>query len=296
MNHQLNWIDLGHQKLAYRDSFDRCTGGDESRPAIVLIHGNSCSSYSYRNQLEGELGQKYRLLAFDLPGHGESDSMSVFEDYSMAGYARVLNAALRQLVSRNPGLRFVLVGWSLGGHIALEMSLDCPALKGVMIFGTPPLGFPPDMENAFLPADEVGIGMKGEVTEEEARIYARSFFSPSYFGDSLLNSSEDNGRVLDEYATLIMNTDPNARLGLGQNLGPDTYHDEVEIVGNLPVPLAVFHGEDEKLVNLDYIRGLSMPALWRGEVQVIKGAGHAPQIESTAVFDSLLGEFVEGVS
>ena len=279
-------IQLEKQKLAYCESAGR-------GPVILLIHGNSCSGQAYRAQLEGELGQHYRLIAFDLPGHGDSDPMPRFEDYSMAGYARVLNQAVKALSLHNP----ILVGWSLGGHIALEMSLDSPGLKGLVIFGTPPLGFPPDMENAFLPVGEVGVGMQGEVSEEDARTYARSFF-----GDSFLDNSRSPGGdhseplpILNEITLSILNTDPDARLGLGQNLGPDTYHDEVVLISALEVPLAIFHGVEEKLVNLDYIRGLSMPTLWRKQVQLIEDAGHAPQIENSQAFNSLLSEFAEGV-
>ena len=37
---------------------------------------------------------------------------------------------------------------------------------------------------------------------------------------------------------------------------------------------------------------LPMPTLWRGQVQVIPGAGHAPQWEQPAAFNSLLAAFV----
>ncbi|MCS6828489.1 MAG: hypothetical protein NZ553_17880 [Caldilinea sp.] len=35
-----------------------------------------------------------------------------------------------------------------------------------------------------------------------------------------------------------------------------------------------------------------MPTLWRGAVQVIPGAGHAPQWETPEVFNALLGAFL----
>jgi pimeloyl-ACP methyl ester carboxylesterase len=45
-------------------------------------------------------------------------------------------------------------------------------------------------------------------------------------------------------------------------------------------------------VSLAYLRGVAMPTLWRGEVQVIPGAGHAPQWEQSQTFNALLNEFV----
>lgn len=41
-------------------------------PAIVLCHGNSSSHRTFEQQLRGELGRRFRLVAIDLPGHGES--------------------------------------------------------------------------------------------------------------------------------------------------------------------------------------------------------------------------------
>jgi pimeloyl-ACP methyl ester carboxylesterase len=42
------------------------------------------------------------------------------------------------------------------------------------------------------------------------------------------------------------------------------------------------------LVSLDYIKGLTMPTLWRGAPQVITDAGHAPQWEQPEQFNALL--------
>ena len=41
--------------------------------AIIFIHGNSLDSDTWLPQLENrELNSKYQLIAFDLPGHGQS--------------------------------------------------------------------------------------------------------------------------------------------------------------------------------------------------------------------------------
>jgi pimeloyl-ACP methyl ester carboxylesterase len=60
-----SYIQLGQQSIAYYQSVGA------GRP-IVLVHGNSSSLKVWKNQLEGPLGARYRLIAFDLPGHGNS--------------------------------------------------------------------------------------------------------------------------------------------------------------------------------------------------------------------------------
>ena len=52
------------------------------------------------------------------------------------------------------------------------------------------------------------------------------------------------------------------------------------------------HGEAEQLVSLAYLRQLTVPGLWHGEVQLITGAGHAPHRETPEQFASLLEQFI----
>jgi pimeloyl-ACP methyl ester carboxylesterase len=79
---------------------------------------------------------------------------------------------------------------------------------------------------------------------------------------------------------------------LAENSRSAGYRDEVEIVARLARPLAVLHGAAEQLVNGAYIAALTMPTLWRGEMQIIEGTGHAPQWERPQAFNALLAAFL----
>jgi pimeloyl-ACP methyl ester carboxylesterase len=264
-------LQLPSQKIAYYES--QGTG-----PAVLLIHGNSSSGLAYRHQIESPLGAKYRLVAMDLPGHGDSERASDLSTYSLPGYAGIVAAVAKALNLQDA----VVVGWSLGGHIVLEATGLLPQAKGFVIFGTPPLAFPPDMQAAFLPNPAVNVGFTDEVTKEQATAYAQSFFAP--------NASVD----LQPFVTDILRTHGQARSGLAASIKPNGYQDEVQIVTHLTRPLAIFHGESEQLVSADYIRGLTMPALWRKQIQFIPGAGHAPHVEQPEKFNALLEDFLTG--
>ena len=266
-----NMLELPSQKIAYYASQGK-------GPAVMLIHGNSVSGLAYRHQIESALGDKYRLVAIDLPGHGDSDRASDMSGYSLPGYASVVAAAAKALNMEDA----VLVGWSLGGHIVLEAHNLLPQAKGFVIFGTPPLAFPPDMGKAFLPNPAVNIGFTADVTKEQAAAYAQSFFVP--------NAAID----VEPFVADILRTDGNARVGLAASIKPNGYQDEVQIVANLTRPLAILHGEGEQLVNASYICELAMPTLWRKQVQMIRGAGHAPHWEQPGTFNALLEEFILG--
>ena len=245
------------------------------KPAALLIHGNSCSSRSYQRQLESALGEKFRLVAMDLPGHGQSSPASDPTTYSMPGYAKVVGEVAQQLDLTEA----VFVGWSLGGHIALEAIAQLPKAAGWLIFGAPPLAFPPAMAEAFLPNPAMGAAFKPDLTEDEAAGFAAAMFKPGT-------------PVPDFFLEDIRRTDGQARARLAASIQPGGYADEIAIVANLSAPLAILHGEHEQLVNGAYISALKMPTLWRGAVQIIREAGHAPHWEQPDQFNALLEAFL----
>ncbi len=245
-------------------------------PAALLIHGNSCSSRSYQYQLESPLGETFRLAALDLPGHGQSsNAANPSTTYNLPGYARVVVEVAKQLGLSDA----VFVGWSLGGHIVLEAVNQLPNARGFVIFGTPPLAFPPAMNEAFLPNPAMGAAFNPTLSEAEARGFAAACLKPG-------------ASIPETFLADIQRTDGNARSTLAASIAPNGYADEVAIVATMQQPLAVFHGAHEQLINLDYINRLSMPTLWRGAAQVIANAGHSPHWENPATFNALLEAFL----
>jgi pimeloyl-ACP methyl ester carboxylesterase len=122
---------------------------------------------------------------------------------------------------------------------------------------------------------------KAELSEEEMDAFVAAFFAPSQTD------------IPDTFKTDMRRTDGQARQVMGGSIAPGGYKDEVEVVANLSLPLAILHGEQEQLINGSYIDGLTMPTLWRGAVQRIPKAGHAPQWEQPAQFNALLEAFIK---
>lgn len=90
--------------------------GDE---ALVLIHGWTCSVDSWRAQVDG-FAKRNRVIAIDLPGHGESDKPQV--TYSMEYFARAVDAVMRDAKVK----RAVLVGHSMGTPVARQFYRKYP--------------------------------------------------------------------------------------------------------------------------------------------------------------------------
>ena len=95
---------------------DGGSSGD-SRPDLVLLHGMGDSAHFFDNLLPA-LAAAYRVHAVDLPGHGPVARPLSPAEAAPAAMARVVRADLERAGVRSPNL----VGFSLGGWVALEMA------------------------------------------------------------------------------------------------------------------------------------------------------------------------------
>lgn len=268
-------LKLNGRRIAYLESRADQRGQDGC--AVIFVHGNSSSARTWLPVMTEDFGRRFRCLALDLPGHGQSDPAGDHADYSLPGYASVITGFTEELGVPDA----VVVGWSMGGQIALEAAPLSPDARGFVIFGAPPVASPAQMTEAFLPSPAMAALFSEHVSETEAKSAAACFTAPGSPLDT------------DEFVADILATDGAARAGLGSSAGAGRFADEIAIVTALRQPLAIVQGADEQLVSLDYLRKLTFPALWRGEVQVIPGVGHAPHQESPQQFGALLTEFME---
>jgi pimeloyl-ACP methyl ester carboxylesterase len=96
-------------------------GGDPGRLPVVFVHGLSGSWQNWLENLPHFAAAGHRVIAFDLPGFGESQMPR--EKISIAGYGRFVDALLEEL-GVGPA---VVVGNSMGGFIGAELAIRFPA-------------------------------------------------------------------------------------------------------------------------------------------------------------------------
>ena len=255
----------------------------ESRPdgqPVVFIHGNSLSSESFRDQFASELAEKYRLIAFDLPGHGQSPPANNPEnDYSVPGFHKILFGVIKKMNIRDA----VFVGHSLGGHILMEAYPELEKIcKAMLIFGSPPfLGANHPVERSHYPHPDFMLAFSGDLTNDQFTALAKMYIREGdHFPDLIMKD--------------IRRTDPRMRPNLGMNTTPDKLLNEAAIVAGMNSSLAIFHGAQDQLLRAEYFNELTIPSLWKGKVHLIN-SGHCPQIENPEEFNRLLAEFMEDV-
>src|ERR1700756_4102510 len=102
--------------------------GKAGMPVVVCVHGYTSSAQAF-NALARHLQDRYRILALDVRGHGES-AWSPTGGYRYADQAGDLAAFVRQV-----GLdKFVLIGPSMGGIIAMAYAVEhAERLRGLVI-------------------------------------------------------------------------------------------------------------------------------------------------------------------
>jgi pimeloyl-ACP methyl ester carboxylesterase len=131
----------------------------------VLLHGASGSASDAMGELGRRLAERYRVLAFDRPGHGWSDRVAP-DAASPAVQARLVREALDRLGVSRP----VVVGHSLAGAVATAFALDHPdALSGLVLLS--PVSHP-------WPRGEV-TWYYGPATSWWGRIFTRTLTTPA---------------------------------------------------------------------------------------------------------------------
>ena len=267
-----------HSTIQTRSASIRLSESEGRGEALLLIHGSGASRKVFSKQFESPLAEQYRMIAIDLPGHGASSDAGSPEDYGVDGLANTVAEVLEL-----KGIeRAVVLGWSLGGHIGIELMARHSGVAGLMIVGTPPIGRGP---LALLKGFQTNLNLLLAGKEQFTERDAQRFFELCYHGagdPTFLQS--------------IRRADGRLRLAVSRSLLKGEIADQKLAVEDAMVPVAVVNGADETVARLSYLEGLHYSTLWRNACQIIPDAGHAPFWDQPEQFNELLGAFAADVA
>ncbi|WP_299441575.1 alpha/beta hydrolase [uncultured Aquimarina sp.] len=240
---------------------------DQNTKTILFMHGNSLNKECFANQLDDNTLSKYRLVAFDISGHGES---SKIDNYSIL---RLKTIILEFIKIQNLD-NFIIVGHSLGGHLGIQ---TLPAIsdkcKGIFVFGTPPLKESLNINEAFLPNENIPFLLQRNLQPNEIDSLSKAIY----------NSEDENFQKIKKS---ISNTDGKFREDFGSSLNAGDLQDEVKILSNYSGYTTILHGNDDVFVNIEYLSNLKKEELPNADLITIDNSGHCPHIDASDLFNS----------
>lgn len=242
---------------------------------VLLIHGNSSCRQVFNPLLESELGEKYRLIAFDLPGHGASnDAVNPEATYSLPGYA----AATIELLDALKIDRAVVYGWSLGGCIALEMMARSSRLIGMMLSGAPPVRPSADaLRSVYRANPDTALFAKPEFTVAESMAFTKATYDKA---------------ATPALRAAARRTDGRARAMTIAAMLAGNFADGVEALARTTIPVALVDGADDPYSNTDYVAALKVGSLWEDRYHLLDGVGHVPFLQAPESFRPLFARFI----
>ena len=228
-------------------------------PTIVFLHGFTNTGASW-DPVIAALGERYRAITPDIRGHGSAaDSRPVS-----------LEAVIEDVSAVAPE-EFELVGYSMGGRIALHVAL---ALQGrvtrlVLISASPGLASPRERDTRRRVDEQLADGIEGMEIEQFAERWARTPVLADQPPHVAAVARSD--RLRNSPAALAQ-----ALRGLGTGALPPLWDRLSEL--RMPVMLIV-GGRDERFQAIAVRMAGAMP---HAEVAIVAGAGHAVHLENPA--------------
>lgn len=109
---------------------------------VIFIHGNTSSSLTFSDVLAA-LPPGLRAFALDLRGFGATEPRKINATRGVRDFSDDVRSLVLALGLDSGGARLHLVGWSMGGAVALQYAIDHPAGVASLVLEAPisPYGF-----------------------------------------------------------------------------------------------------------------------------------------------------------
>jgi 2-succinyl-6-hydroxy-2,4-cyclohexadiene-1-carboxylate synthase len=248
-------------------------------PPLVLLHGFTGRAATWRPVVDS-LGAGRRTVAVDLLGHGDADAPADPARYRMEECVADLIAVLDALDLA----RIDLLGYSMGGRVALHLAAAAPERVRALVLesGSPGLADPAERA-ARIRADEQ---LADRIEREGVAAFVRYWETLPLFASQLALPTAVRERLHQQRLDNRPQGLANSLRGLGTGRQASLWDRLVAI--QTPMLLTV-GALDPKYCDLARRMGALAP---RAQVVIVPGAGHNVHLEQPAAFAAAVRDFL----
>jgi pimeloyl-ACP methyl ester carboxylesterase len=249
---------------------------------LILIHGFTGTAYDWRFNIP-ELAKNFSVHAFDLPGFGYSQKPLDFK-YNADGYADFVIDFMDER-----GIdKAVLVGNSLGGHVALNTCARyAKRVSGLVLVDSG--GYPASKK--FLLFNLMTRPVLGKLMMQ---LNSRNTIRQALKNTILFNSAFATEDVISDYYNVY--STPNARKippVVVRNMTADESRTP-EILKLIQSPTLIIWGEQDKVIPLCWGECFHRD-INNSSLVIIPESGHMPQIEQSETVNKAIASFVTSI-
>jgi 2-hydroxymuconate-semialdehyde hydrolase len=259
--------------------------GDPENETILFLHGSGPGATGLSNweRVITDLGDRFHCVAPDMIGFGDS-SHPDDPPQGMAAFNDLRADALLGLLDELGLDRVHIVGNSMGGQLALLMTLAAPGRVGKLLLmgsgGAPTTTVSPGLTHLReFYSDPTAESLRGLLTE---------------FVYDLEPLTDTIDAVVEDRMSYVVRDDVTRSHRASFNPdAPRRVFSDAELAG-VPHPTLVVHGREDRIIPVEasYYFAEHLP---NANLFVIAHCGHWTQIEHREKFESLLERFVAGV-
>lgn len=257
--------------MAALDLYSHCGG---EGPPVTLLHGFTTHSGAWE-AIQRQLERRYRVLAIDLPGHGRSPAPPPNYDF-----AACVDDLITHMV-RAGNTTGALVGYSMGGRIALAMAVRAPDLITRLVLEGASPGIDDPTARAARRADDTALADDLEAGDL-ASFMDRWQSQPLFHTLRRLDAA-----VLARARAIRLDNDKVGLAAALRALGTGSQPSYWNALANVRTPTLLLTGEwDDKFDRIAREMHARLPASSRS---VVPGAGHTTHLENP---DGFLGRIL----
>jgi pimeloyl-ACP methyl ester carboxylesterase len=252
---------------------------------IVLLHCYSCSLHWW-DELAPILAAEHRVIRIDLLGHGGSQKPS--SGYSMEDQAGLVAGALDQLDVQGA----VVVGHSMGFSVAVALAARASQLVDRLVN----IDEGPSEDDCSLPfLAKVGYW---PVVGEALRRLTPNFAVRDAYADAFAPGFDpargfpNADQVVEDYEAMTFTSFKESASQAGDFVEEATLDTRLR---QIPVPLLSIFGTEDQICDPDSSQE-AYAALPGARTELIRGAGHSPNVEKPEETAALIEEFAAGAA